>query len=207
MKDLAFRTTPLHKCLLGMTLPITKDRFFQEIGTDSPKDFAKFTIKDISCYNNNSKWEHYENNVVKPFKEIKTFAEKAGVYVVEDFSLSHLQQMSNFDIVTIVGHWVSSCEKVEMADGLYSTTGFFNAIPPNTECMLDLIICNSAILLEKIKQKFHDIIVFGNKEPINFNIAISVYRCIIYEMQRDKSLNYLDATVLAKNKIYQLFKK
>jgi hypothetical protein len=176
-----------------------KERFFQELEDQSPKDFAKSRVKNISKgFLSNSKWKQYEKEIVKPFEKVKVDVEKWGVSVIEDFSLSHLQLMNDFETVTIIGHWLSSCEKVEMADGLYSVTEFVNAIPQNAECMLDLIICNSVILLDEIKKYFHDIIVFGNIAPIPYQIALSLYRCVIYELQSDKSLSYLDATARAR---------
>jgi hypothetical protein len=185
-----------------------KDRFFQELEEQSPKDFAKSRVKSVSKgFLSSSKWKRYEKEIVKPFRGVKADVEKCGVSVIEDFSLSHLQLIGDFEAVSIIGHWLPSCEKVEMADGLYSVREFVDAIPQNAECMLDLIICNSIILLDEIKKYFRDIIVFGNINTAPYQIALSLYRCVIYELQSDKSLNYLDATALARKKVKLLSKK
>jgi hypothetical protein len=206
MKGLAFHPTPFNKCLLGITLPLNKNRFFKELESDSPKDFAKWIINTkIPCHQKKAKWEYWEREVIKPFKELKVIVEKLGICVVEDFSLSHLRLIKDFDVVTIIGHWLESCEIVEMSDDVYSAIEFVNSIPKNTECMLDLTICNSAILLDKIKKQFQNMIVFGNTNLVPYSIALDTYKCVIYEMQQDKSLNYLDATVLVRKKIMNIF--
>jgi hypothetical protein len=205
MSDLLSRPTPLDKCLLGIALPLDRDRFFYELEAENPKDFAKIFEKRHPTKGYRSwettLWNMYETNIVKPVKKVITSVEKFGVSVIPDFSLAHLNRMSDFEVVTIVGHWLNSQEKIEMADGVYSTREFIDAIPQNSECMLDLIVCESVILLDEIKRRFQNITVFGYRTRIEFHAALYAYNCIIYEMNKNQSLNYLSATTLAKTKL------
>jgi hypothetical protein len=211
MQDLVFRPTQFNKCLLGITLPLDKDRFFRELEPNNPKDYVKCFEKKESIRGLRSwetvLWNKYEKNIVTTIRRIQSEVENSGVTVITDFALSHLRLIENFDVVTIIGHWLDSREKIELADNLYSSMEFIDAIPQNTECMLDLTVCNSILLLDEIKKYRKDIIVFGYTTHISVYIALLTYRCIIHEMNNNKSLNYLDATELAKTKINNYYKK
>jgi hypothetical protein len=211
MKDLVFRPTPLNKCLLGITIPLDRDRFLQELDENSPKDYIKrYEKKEFIRKLRSWKtvlWNGYEKNIVNPIRKIQSDVEKSGVSVVSDFSFSHLDLIKDFDVVTIIGHWSGSLEKIELADNLYSIAEFISGIPIDAECMLDLTVCRSVLLLDEIKRYCKNMIVFGYTEEVSLYLALSTYRCIIYEMEKNKSLNYLDATALAKTKIMNYYKR
>jgi hypothetical protein len=200
--ELTIRPTLLKKCLLGITIPLTKDAFYQSLHSDNQKKFAKLFAKKLSGCNENFIWEKYETEIVNLIRKVQTEVQKLGVTVITEFSLNHLKQIENYDVVTIVGHWVNHYNKIELADGLYSTNEFINVIPKNTECMLDLTVCSSVFLQDEIKKYFHSIIVFGFSTPISIQISLLIYKFIIQEMNNDKTLNYLKAYSSVKLKIF-----
>ena len=199
--ELTFRPTPLKKCLLGITIPQTQEAFYRDLRPDSPKDFAKSFSKKLSGCNENFIWNKYESDIVKLVKKVQSEVQKLGVTVILDFSLNHLKHLENYDVVTIIGHWISHCEKIELADGIYSTNEFIDVIPTNAGCMLDLTVCNSTILADEIKKHFRKIIVFGFEAPISIETNLLIYKYIIQVMYNDEKLNYLDAFSLVKTQI------
>ena len=201
MSQLCFRATPPKKCLFCFGLPLEKDVFFNDLQTDSPKDFAKWFRKShcLENFNNNFVWNEYENNISKTVKQAMANVEKLGVTVIPNFALADLKLAKDFDVVTIFGHWLSNGKKVEFADGIYSVDEIISAIPHNTEFMLDLNVCYSVILLDEIKKHFgRNIIVFGNKEPISIQIFLRIYEHTIKALSEDNTLNYLDAIASKK---------
>ena len=203
--ELTFRPTPLEKCLLGITLPLTKEKFFRELHEDSPKDFAKTYPRTAPGLNKQIYWEKHET-LVNLIDEVSCEVEKLGVHVITDFSIGHMKSIKDYDVVTILGHWVNHSNRIELPDDIYSPNDFMNAIPNGTHCMLDLTVCESVILLKEIKKRFlGDIIVFGFTVPITARYWLFVYQSVIREMKRCSSLNYLDATALVRKRIIEHF--
>lgn len=199
MNELAFRPTPPEKCLLGFGLPLTKETFFKDRLTKTDKDFAKNFKKALNAQ---LAWEEYDEHVVRQANKVMDFARKAGVYVIPDFTLGDIKYATDFEVVTIIGHQVNKTEKVELADGTHSVNEFVSAIPSNTECMLDLTICKSIILLNEIKKRFGgNMIVLGNAMPVSLQICLLVYELTIQKILVNKNLNYLDAITLVKKEI------
>lgn len=199
--ELCFRPTPLKKCLFGFGLPLEKDIFFNELQSDSPKDFAKWFKKShyLENMNDNFVWSEYKNNVSKIVKEVMENVKQLGVTVIPNFTLADLKLAKDFDVVTFFGHWLNNEEKVEFADDVHSIDEIISAIPQNTKFMLDLNVCNSVKLLDVIKKRFgSNIIVFGNIEPISLQIFLRIYEYAIQKMSNDNTLNYLDAIASTK---------
>jgi len=186
---------------LGITLPLTKEKFFRELHDDSPKDFAKTYQQKACSLSEQCYWkihEKYVNLIIKVCREV----EKLGVHVITDFSLAHMKAIKDYDVVTILGHWVEKCGKIELSDDIYSPDDFMNAIPNGTHCMLDLTVCESVILLQEIKKRFlGDIIVFGFTIRIKVQYWLLIYLFVIRKMKHCPSLNYLRATEQVRTEI------
>ena len=196
MNDLTLLPTPLNKCLFGFGLPLEKDVFLKESQSESHKDFAKKFKRGL---NDNFRWEEYNKNVAKQAKAVMTYAEKMGVHVISNFTIEDMKYAQDYDVVTIVGHWLNKEEKVELADATHSVNEFVSAIPQNTKCMLDLTICQSVILLDEIKKRFgSNVIVFGNSISISIQICLFIYEQTIREMIKNENLNFLDAVHTVK---------
>jgi hypothetical protein len=192
--ELTLRPTPLEKCLLCMTLPLTQEKFFDELHESNPKDFAKTYKREVPVLSDQFCWERHEK-LINYFDRVQHEVKDSGINVITDFSLSHMKCINNYDVVTIIGHWLEESQKIELADGVYSIDDFINAIPMGTECMLDLTVCHSSILLKKIKNRFRKkIIVFGFSKRIITQYWLLIYLTVIREMNRNKSLNYLGAS-------------
>ena len=208
VEELCFRPTPPNKCLFGFGLPLEKDVFFKELQTDSEKDFAKSYRKHRSGFNENFVWNEYENNICKITYEVMNRVKRLGVHVVSSFTLNDLKNISGFDVVTIVGHWLDDKQKAEFSDGIYSAKEITSVIPSNTECMFDSMICNSINVMNEIKKRFgNKIICFANMNTITLQVFLRIYEQTIEKLAKNKNLNYLDSMVLTKKEFINNLKK
>ena len=115
-------------------------------------------------------------------KELRNF----GVTVLENFKFNDLMKITDYEIFTIVAHWIEKDRKIEFFDGLYSSTDIINKIPIDYKGILDLTICNSTLLQNELKRKRTNIVI-ANKQPATLEFRLILYKNVI------NSMNYTDA--------------
>lgn len=72
---------------------------------------------------------------------------------------------------------------VEFADGMKTVREFVNCIPPAFDGLLDLTICNSAVLGREVKEHRHCVVAV-NRHPTEPFIRMAMYRAAIRMLRR-----------------------
>lgn len=197
--------TRLDRCLLGISLPMRKMDFIGDLHPDNPKDYAKSRKRLFSGYNDDFLWENDHEGIVRLIEKVCDNVQKLGVDVVYDFSLKDVHRIEGYEVATIVGHWVESVNGVELYDGVYSPDEFINEIPRDGNYILNLSICHSTVLQDKIKRTLNNIIVHGNKETISLEISLLIFQYVMRTLYSNKKQNYLDAySQVIKELFYKL---
>lgn len=187
----------IHKpqnCLVGFTLPLTKNDFQKDLDVNTQKDFAKSLLRSNSNYrglNNIGASEVWGKHCDKTINALLKDIENTGVHVMRNFKLEDLKHIVTYDVFVLVGHYEHKLHKTELFDGLYDSIEIVNNIPSDFHGIIELSICNSANeLLDEIK-KSRQCTVIGNEF-----VTIVEYRLtktkLIFQHLNGKSNNYIN---------------
>jgi hypothetical protein len=198
----------IHKpedCLLLLALPLTKDIFLKDLERDSRKDYAKSTAKRYKLL----PWALYQYHHL-PLINILTSVAKAvsgnGVTVRLSTTLEDLQDLSGFKVVTLVAHYDDEKSLVEFSDSLYTADEVGLHFDQRFSGILDLSVCNSTILQDKLKDIFGDrFFIKANREKAEIKAHLIFYKKVI-ELLGKSETNYLTETFELRKKLNQYIK-
>ena len=187
----------IHKpknCLLLIALPVTEGDFYKDLEDESLKDYAKLRAR-LMKFRPESLWKIDHLPLVNLLKNTALVVEKAGVTVKWNVCLKDLKDLSNFDVVTLVAHFNNEKKQVELYDKLHSVDDIVANFDETFTGFLDLSVCNSTVLQDKMKEKYeHQFFIKANKGLAELKIHLKIYKAIIQLLSR-KDNNYLTTSM------------
>lgn len=91
---------------------------------------------------------------------------------------------------------------VDFADGWHSIEAIVAAVPNDYSGTLDLTICNSNVLAEKIRDRFLKSVVIANERPTTTGFRFAIYAEIIEILSR-KAGNYEEISRKLRDKLFR----
>ena len=148
----------IHKpknCLLLIALPVTEGDFYKDLEEASLKDYAKLRAR-LMKFRPEFLWKIDHLPLVNLLKNTGRIVEQEGVTIKWNVTLKDLNDISSFDIVTLIAHYTNETGQVELYDKLHTVNEVVLSIDEHFRGILDLSVCNSTILQDKIKERFEN---------------------------------------------------
>jgi hypothetical protein len=89
---------------------------------------------------------------------------------------------------------LSASRPIEFSDGTHTVNEFVAAIPSDYSGVIDLCLCNSAVLVESIKRRSRHCTVISNEMPATPVIKLTRYKLAIHKLAK-KAEPYIDVII------------
>ena len=187
------------KMLVLSALPFDKVSFFAAYHSHT-SDFVDTLKKLYKVTDVGSLWSQYQ-----PYaKQIgKTFdlIHKYGGSVVYSFSLTDLENISDYDIVIILAHHSDVSDEIEIGNKMIRTSEFVKRIPFGCKIILDITSCYSAHFIPWIKAKIPESKIIGINCPTSFKSRLDIITYITIMMAEKGIDNYIQVFNSAWNNV------
>lgn len=189
------------KCLLCIALPTTYEEFIELTSSEERSNFVWYNyVRPYNLYTQDARWKQYQvllEIIMDTVNEVR----EAGGNVILSFSGKDLERIADYDVVTIVAHWIESKGCLEFFDGFYTPEKFIEWMPANFIGLLDLTVCYSVQLISKIKEQYSGCLTLSNSEATQLEFRLPFYKAII-KLLKISPMSYMDAyTFLMKQLI------
>ncbi|NRB50909.1 MAG: hypothetical protein HRU41_24785 [Saprospiraceae bacterium] len=170
---------------------MTKADFFRQLELDSPHDYAKSRARKYA-WQDHALWEIDHLPMVNLLHKTAQELQDMNGHVLFNYQIGDLQQIEQFQVVTLIAHWKSQQQQVEFSNGLFGIEQILDHIPPTFSGIFDLSICNSTFLQDALKKHCPSSLVVANKHATSLDFRIILYKTLI-KMLNLKEMNYIDA--------------
>jgi len=179
------------KCLLAIALPLTEVDFYNDLKGNAQKDYAKSRKRKLH-FNDRALWEIDHMPIVNLIQSISKELKSYGLTVLNNFKFPDLALLAQYEVVTIVAHFLKKDKKVEFYDGLFSNSDVEHQIPTDFMGIIDLTICHSVELQNEIKFSGRKCIVIANEHAADLELRLILYYNLI-KLLTKKDKSYIDA--------------
>ncbi len=127
-------------CVMGFGIPTSKHTFFSS-RHEGDKGFASGV------------WLKYRHDFVNPLQNILPALIALKVTIVFDLTLERFGKIflnERYKVIILFSHWAN--DSVEFFDGFAKTSYIVENIPKETDKIIDLCVCQSGPLKDKLKQ-------------------------------------------------------
>ena len=170
---------------------MTENDFLDGLKADSPKDYAKSRLRKLD-WQNEALWQLDHRPFVGFLQKKADEVARRGVVVCFNFKLADFSMVADYEVVTLVTHFDSQQNTVELADGMFTPHTIAAQLPADFTGIFDLTVCYSTHLQEAIKHVCPHCTVIANKSPTSFEFRLSFYKMTI-EMLGRLNKNYVEA--------------
>ena len=187
------------KLLVLSALPFDESSFLSAYHSstsdfvESLKELYKVTDADFLW----SQYKPYAQQMNRTFDLIR----KYGGLVVTNFSLSDLNDISEYDVVIILAHHSDVSDEIEIGNKMTRTKEFIEQIPYGCNVILDITSCYSAHLIPWIKAKMPESKIIGINSPTSLKTRLDVITYIIIMMAERGIDNYIQVFKSAWNNV------
>jgi len=187
------------RLLVLSALPFDKTSFLSAYHSCT-SDFVESLKKIYKVTDADSLWSQYQpyaQQMNRTFDLIR----KYGGLVVTNFSLSDLNDISEYDIVIILAHHSDVSDEIEIGNKMTRTKEFIEQIPHGCNVILDITSCYSAHLIPWIKAKIPESKIIGINSPTSLKTRLDVITYIIIMMAERGIDNYIQVFKSAWNNV------
>ena len=160
------------KVLLLSGIPDNQEQF-RRLAENGKSDFLNSLASLYGVSDSDRLWNSYSSSA-KSLQSAYKAIESRGGKVIRNFSLQDLCHLNEYDIVIIIAHHSDDSDEIEVGGEMVRTMDFVNAIPKDSQIILDLTSCYSAYLIPKLKAHvpFSKIIGIEVKTKLSFRLFL-----------------------------------
>lgn len=184
-------------------LPLTQEQFLSSVNDskDFVRSYLQSTHPEIKYY---ALWNDYHNEVVVPYKRFRDMFSQYGFKFIDQIDFSTFtSEIEKQHVNIIYSHcYHADDEAIEFSDRLVFSDEFIRAFPLPCSKVIDLSVCNPAMIDTKLRAQRSHLVVKSVRKNIGLALWIyfysHVFSCII-----EKDLKYYGhALECAMNKIF-----
>ena len=187
------------KLLVLSALPFDEASFFTAYHSHT-SDFVDSLKKLYKVTDVDSLWSIYQP-YAKQIDRTFNLIRKYGGLVVENFSLTDLEEISKYDIVIIIAHHSDVSDEMEIGNKMIRTRAFVERIPYGGNVVLDITSCYSSHLIPWIKAKMPESKIIGINSPTSLKTRLDVITYMILMMAERGIDNYIQVFKSAWNNV------
>ena len=178
------------KVLLLSGIPDDREQFmrFAETGKS---DFLNSLVRLYGVNDYNNLWNDYSPSA-KALHSTYNAVESRGGTIIRNFSLQDVNRLNEFDIVIIIAHHSDNSDEIEVSGEMVRTMDFVNAIPKDSEVIIDLTSCYSAYLIPKIKAHVPLSKIIGIEVETKLSFRLFLIEKVLEFFSKNKERGYID---------------
>lgn len=198
-----FKKKKLHKRILVLNaIPYTEVEF-KNLCMYGTSDFVK-SLNSDKAKSPDDIWKRYEATARQIGSTLSKLS-KWGVEIINNFSLSDLAQITNFDIAIIIAHHSDNSDEIELGSRLVSTRLFIDAFPRDMVGTVDFTSCYSSYLLPPLKLKNPQCKFIGIDVATTLPFRLFLMEEVIKSMRDNNKIEYKEALILTLRRVSKAF--
>jgi hypothetical protein len=178
-------------CLLAISLPLTKKDFYNDL-ENKINSYVKSRDAKYPGLKKEDLWTIDHLSFIKLYEETKRELIFCGLTIKENFKISDLKMINEYDVTTFITHSIVEKKQIEFYDGLFFDYEFVKNMPDDFCKIIDLTNCNSNFLQDPIKIKYKECITIAHEHPVNLDFNLIFYKNLM-KLLHKRDLNYIDA--------------
>lgn len=187
------------KVLLLCAIPYDKESFLNSYKTGE-SDFIRSLANLYGTDSVSVIWERYAQTAAL-LRQTMQNASKLGAAIIEHTSIDSFNRMNEYDIIILIAHHSDNSDEIELQGHLVSTKKLIQAIPLDTNAIIDMTSCYSAFLLPKIKARIPQSTIIGIDIATSLPLRLILLDETLQLLCKKSNLSYKEALVETLRKI------